>query len=146
MKQNIAIATVFVWIGFIGAISFMEAWLKFQAPGVTLPIGLGIGRLVFSALNKMEWGCLIIILYTLFPFKTLSKKIFVFVGISAGLLLLQTLWTLPILDQRALAFINETPPPSSKIHLVHVISELFKVIALFILGIQLFIYSKKSQL
>ena len=44
---------VFLWIGFVGAISFMEAWLKFKAPGVTMPIGLGIGKLVFNALNKM---------------------------------------------------------------------------------------------
>lgn len=38
-------------IGAIVAISFLEAPLKFQAPGVTIPLGLGIGRLVFTALN-----------------------------------------------------------------------------------------------
>ena len=38
-------------IGAIGAISFLEAPLKFQAPGITIPLGLGIGRLVFTALN-----------------------------------------------------------------------------------------------
>ena len=48
------IITVFLWSGFC-AISFMESWLKFRAPGVSLPIGLGIGKLVFNALNKMEW-------------------------------------------------------------------------------------------
>ncbi len=36
------------------AISFLEAPLKFRAPGVTLPIGLGIGRVVFRALNGVE--------------------------------------------------------------------------------------------
>ena len=36
------------------AVSFLEAPLKFRAPGVTLPIGLGIGRLVFRALNSAE--------------------------------------------------------------------------------------------
>ncbi len=44
-----------LWIGFVSAISFMEAWLKFRAPGITLPLGLGIGSLVFKALNLMEW-------------------------------------------------------------------------------------------
>jgi hypothetical protein len=38
-------------IGAIAAISFLEAPLKFQAPGITIPLGLGIGRLVFTALN-----------------------------------------------------------------------------------------------
>src|SRR6185312_13717413 len=47
-------ALVFVWLGMVLAISFLEAPLKFRAPGVTIPIGLGIGRLVFRALNIAE--------------------------------------------------------------------------------------------
>jgi uncharacterized membrane protein (DUF485 family) len=43
-----ALICVFLCIGFVGAISFMEAWIKFRAPGVTLSIGLGIGKLVFG--------------------------------------------------------------------------------------------------
>ncbi|MDY0090288.1 MAG: hypothetical protein RBR78_07970, partial [Flavobacteriaceae bacterium] len=55
VKMPIALTASFLWIGFVCAISFMEAWLKFRAPGVTIPLGLGIGRLVFNALNKVEW-------------------------------------------------------------------------------------------
>ena len=36
------------------AISFLETPLKFHAPGVDLRVGLGIGRLVFRALNTVE--------------------------------------------------------------------------------------------
>ena len=43
-----------VWLGMVLAISFMEAPLKFRAPGVTLALGLGIGRVVFAALNRVE--------------------------------------------------------------------------------------------
>lgn len=49
-----ATALTFVWLGMVLAISFMEAPLKFRAPDVTLRIGLGIGRLVFRALNIAE--------------------------------------------------------------------------------------------
>ena len=44
------------------AISFLEAPLKFRAPGVTVPLGLGIGRLVFRALNVTEvvWAALLV--------------------------------------------------------------------------------------
>lgn len=38
------------------AISFLEAPLKFRAPGITVPLGLGIGRLVFQAFNAVELG------------------------------------------------------------------------------------------
>jgi hypothetical protein len=50
----VAVAVTFTWLGMILAISFLETPLKFRAPGVTVPIGLGIGRLVFRALNSAE--------------------------------------------------------------------------------------------
>ncbi|SJM65369.1 hypothetical protein [Gulosibacter sp. 10] len=43
-----------IWIGMIIAIDVIEAPLKFQAPGITIPLGLGIGRLVFLAMNIAE--------------------------------------------------------------------------------------------
>ena len=58
----VAAAAVFVWLGMVLAISFLEAPLKFRAPNVTLPIGLGIGRLVFRALNAVEVVFAILIL------------------------------------------------------------------------------------
>lgn len=48
-------------LGAIIAISFLEAPLKFLAPGVTIPIGLGIGRLVFTALNVLA-GIVLVVL------------------------------------------------------------------------------------
>jgi hypothetical protein len=50
----IATAATLVWLGMVLAISFLEAPLKFRAPGVTPRIGLGIGRVVFRALNMCE--------------------------------------------------------------------------------------------
>jgi hypothetical protein len=58
----IAVAVTFVWLGMVLAISFLEAPLKFRAPNVTLQIGLGIGRLVFRALNTVEVGFALVIL------------------------------------------------------------------------------------
>lgn len=43
-----------LWLGLIVGISLIEAPLKFQAPGITIPLGLGIGRLVFGAMNAVE--------------------------------------------------------------------------------------------
>lgn len=48
-------------LGAIIAISFLEAPLKFLAPGVTIPIGLGIGRLVFTALNVLVGVVLLVL-------------------------------------------------------------------------------------
>lgn len=43
-----------LWVGLIIGISFIEAPLKFTAPGITIPLGLGIGRRVFLAMNIVE--------------------------------------------------------------------------------------------
>jgi hypothetical protein len=49
------------WLGMVVAISFLEAPIKFRAPGVTIPIGLGIGRRVFRALNIAEIVVLVVL-------------------------------------------------------------------------------------
>lgn len=52
--NTVVAALAFVWLGMILAVSFLEAPLKFRAPGITVPLGVGIGRLVFRALNACE--------------------------------------------------------------------------------------------
>ncbi|HET8736516.1 MAG TPA: hypothetical protein VFM69_07945 [Pricia sp.] len=139
LKYPLALGSVFLWIGFVGAISFMEAWLKFRAPGVTLPLGLGIGRLVFDALNKVEWVLALLVLANLLIGKegifTLRNLLYF---IPLALLILQTVWLLPVLDARAELFIQGLEPGSSNFHFYYVGMELVKVVCLLIFGIQLF--------
>ena len=133
-----ALVAAFLWIGFLGAISFMEAWLKFRAPGITLSLGLGIGRIVFNALNKMEW------LFALTIGISLQLKGALFHAQSMTfilplmLLIIQTIWLLPALDKRAEMHIRGEQVPPSKKHLVYVGMELTKLISLIILGISFF--------
>lgn len=54
IESALAAALDFTWLGLILGISFIEAPLKFRAPGVTIPLGLGIGRIVFRAVNRVE--------------------------------------------------------------------------------------------
>ncbi|MFZ7170802.1 MAG: hypothetical protein ACO1G2_11535 [Bacteroidota bacterium] len=131
-----------LWIGFVSAISFIEAWLKFKAPGVTIPLGLGIGRLVFNALNKIEWVLATLIICNLI----LAKEQFinpiksghgVFYLIPVFILLFQTVWLLPQLDARAQMHLNRQTVPPSKMHFVYVGLEIVKVVflATFILNL-----------
>lgn len=137
VEQPIALICTFTWIGFVCAISFLEAWLKFRAPGVTLPIGLGIGRLVFAALNKVEWVFAVAILISNIR---IVKKINIspFYVLVVLVLILQTVWLLPALDARAELYIQDKPVPHSYLHFYYVIAEGIKIIALFIFGTQLF--------
>ena len=138
-KYSVAIAAVFIWIGFVGAISFMEAWLKFQAPGITLPLGLGIGRLVFSALNKVELVLSItIIVSILFSGLKHFEWRHLFFLIPFLIVLSQSVWLLPALDARAEMHIQGQTVPPSNLHFYYVILEIVKMVCLVIFGIKLF--------
>ena len=134
MKLKIATAFIFIWIGCICAISFMEAWLKFRAPGVTLPIGLGIGRLVFGLLNKIEWVLLCITAFGIAETFSKSKKAIYTFSIAVIIVLLQTFWLLPALDSRAQNIIDGVAVSPSSHHFIFAIMEVIKVTVLFITG------------
>ena len=129
-------AASFMWIGFICAISFMETRLKFRAPGVTLPIGLSIGKLVFRALNKVEWAFAFIIAIGMLISKD-HLNVFIFWGYGLTLILLitQTLWLLPALDKRADDLVRGKTLLPSALHWYFVAAELGKVIVLFLSGV-----------
>lgn len=140
VKHPVILVATFLWIGFVLAISFLEAWIKFRAPGVTIPIGLGIGRLVFSALNKVEWffALLIAINFILVKSQFYTKQNMLFY-VPLLLLFLQTIWILPALDTRAELIIQGQTLPASTLHYYYVGMEIIKVICLTLFGIKLFI-------
>lgn len=139
VKMPAAVICTFLWIGFVCAISFLESWLKFRAPGVTVPLGLGIGRLVFAALNKVEWVMAIAILLSFFLTKSdlfQTKNLTLFLPLV--LLLLQTFWLLPALDLRAQMHIDGLVVPKSNLHIWFVAMEVIKTVCLTLFGLSLF--------
>src|SRR5690554_1377074 len=119
-KTPIPIATVLLfWPGFVCSISFMEACLNFQAPGVTLPIGLSIGKLIFTALNRMEWVFVLVTVLILLPArKILTNRFYFLLGSIVFILLIQTFLLLPALNLRAELIISGTDPGGSSDHLL----------------------------
>lgn len=135
---HISVIAIFLWIGFIGAISFMEAWIKFQASGVTLSIGVGIGKLVFSALNKVEWVLAFVVLMNHVVWKRpILRRFNLYYLIALFLLLTQTVYLLPELDVRADMIIRGETLVSSYNHVYYVVIEVLKVVSLFAYGISI---------
>lgn len=137
----VAVATAFTWFGMVVAISFIEAPLKFRAPGVTLTIGLGIGRRVFRALNTIEvLLAIVIIAAMLLGSMTTGAATPLVVAIVA--LLLQLVAVRPLLNRRSNAVLavparSEGTTKRSRVHYVYVGLELVKVAALLIGGVGL---------
>ena len=134
--SGVAVAATFVWLGMVLAISFIEAPLKFRAPGVTLQIGLGIGRLVFRALNGVEL-LLAVALAVAFVIAPPGVGATVAAGVAAVALLAQVLLVRPQLTRRSNAVLAGDDGPRSRAHWVYIGFELVKVAALLIAGVLL---------
>lgn len=134
---GIAAALTFVWLGMVVAISFIEAPLKFRAPGVTLQIGLGIGRLVFRALNGAEVVLAVSIMIALL-LTGASRLELIAVTIAVIALAAQLMGVRPQLTKRSDAVLAAGPEaaqlPRSRAHYVYVALELVKVASLGVAG------------
>ena len=135
IPRGLKIAVPFVWFGMLLGISFMEAPLKFQAPGITLPLGLGIGRLVFFVLNKMEIVSALVLMAAFWRSRSNLRSETVLLGLAALILLLETAWLLPVLDARAELVIAGIEQPYSNMHVIYIVLDAIKLIALLALGI-----------
>ena len=129
------IAIPFIWFGAVAAISFMEAPLKFTAPNITLPLGLGIGYIVFHALNKVEIVLAILMLISIIFARPEKKSGVILFAIIGVILILQTVWLFPLLDERTMKVIKGTAQPYSYLHIYYIVFDATKLILLLTLGI-----------
>lgn len=118
-----------LWVGFVLAISFMEAPLKFQAPSLTLATGLEIGYLVFHALNGIELVFATIIATVTFRTKA-HRPIRLQTIVLVVWLMGQTLLLYTKLDERTLAIIGGTAVPEAPYHLIYIGMEVIKLFML----------------
>jgi hypothetical protein len=134
VAQHILWFLPMLWLGMVLAISFLEAPLKFRAPGVTLPLGLGIGRLVFRALNAAE-AVLAVLLVVAALITGPGKATWLWLGVAVVLLAVQILVVRPPLSRRADRVLAGEDLPRSHAHYWYIGLEIAKVIALLGLAI-----------
>lgn len=123
-----------LWLGMVLAISFLEAPLKFRAPGVTLALGLGIGRLVFRALNTVE-AVLAALLLAAAAVAGSVAAVWIWLVIAAAILAAQILVVRPPLTRRSDRVLAGEELPRSHAHYWYIGLELTKVVALIGLAI-----------
>lgn len=127
------VAVTFVWLGMVLAISFLEAPLKFRAPGVDLRTGLALGRLVFRALNAVELllaaGLVAAVLAGGPP---VASRICA--GVAVLVLVIQLVAVRPRLSRRSDRILAGQDAPRSASHYNYVALEIVKVAALVAAG------------
>ncbi|WP_345748228.1 hypothetical protein [Streptomyces sp. ODS28] len=131
---GVVAAAAFSWFGMVAAISFLEAPLKFGAPGVTLEIGVGIGRRVFRALNAVE-----VLLAAVTAVAVVAGGTSAGVAVPAAavlvLLAVQLLAVRPVLNRRSDRLLAGEEHPRSRVHFVYIALELLKIAGLVVLGV-----------
>ena len=133
---GLAVAAIFVWLGMVVAISLLEAPLKFRAPGVTIQVGLGIGRLVFRALNICEVVLAAVALVAVVLGRP-STGVYLALGLAVLALGAQVVLVRPALTRRSDAVLADAAAAESgrsHAHLFYAGFEAVKVVALLVSG------------
>jgi hypothetical protein len=125
-SRLIGAAAAFVWLGMVLAISFLETPLKFRAPGVTLPVGLGIGRLVFKFLNRAEIALAVVVTLQCLTSRV-SAPTWTLLALCWAVLVIQVGALRPALDRRVMSIIAGETLPASAQHLAYIGLEIAKV-------------------
>lgn len=123
-----------LWLGMVLAISFLETPLKFRAPGVTTALGLGIGRIVFRALNTVE-SVLAVLLLAAAVVLGPPGGVWVWLGLAVGILLVQVAAVRPPLSRRSDRVLAGEELPRSTAHYWYIGLEVAKVVVLIGLAI-----------
>ncbi len=131
-----AVAVTFGWLGMVLAISFLEAPLRFRAPGVTLRVGLGIGRVVFRALNAVEAALATVVVVAVLADPPSGTAV-VALGVAVGTLVVQLVAVRPRLTRRSDAVLAGVDAPRSHAHHAYVGLEVAKVAGLLTGGVLL---------
>lgn len=127
-----------LWLGMVAAISFIEAPLKFQAPGITIPLGLGIGRLVFFALNIAEALLLIALLVlSIWPsaLRVAAARLRWIIALAI-VFVLKIAVVRPPLNARTDAVLAGADPGQSPWHYVYIVADVVTMLLLLVIAIQ----------
>lgn len=136
IKYPLVFAISFFWLGLMLAVSFLETPLKFQVPGMTLPIALELGKIMFGVSTNIQLGLMILIfLNIIFNAKQLSKVMLVSSILLALILGLEKFWMLPILDARADILASGKGLPPTPLHDYFIYAEVAKLVLVVFLGI-----------
>jgi hypothetical protein len=103
--------------------------VKFNAASLSLPVALDVGRATFSVFHTIEW-VMLAALVTAIVLSGPSPVPSVATVLLAVALLLQSVWLLPVLNQRIAAIIAGNNPPPSPDHIYYIAADVAKAVLL----------------
>ena len=122
------------WFGMTAGVSLLAVPAQFAASAATRAVSLDVARTIFTTLNKAELVALVLLLIVV-RVSGNARKWWAACSVLAFVILLQTVWLLPELADRAGMILSGTEPPPSIAHAAYSTLELAKLGILLILGL-----------
>lgn len=123
-----------LWAGLALGVSFIATPVKFQAPSLTLAVGVDVGRHVFAASHAVQL-LLASLAIAAAVLAAGPRSARVLLACAAGAFLVQHLALLPVLDERARILIGGGTPEGPSPHVRYVALEALKILFLVISGV-----------
>jgi len=117
------------WIGTLVGVSFIATPVKFLVPDLTRPVALAVGRLTFRYFSRIEWFLAILLLGVELVLPGAHWHLSLAGGVG-GIVALQSIWLLPVLDRRVVTIIGGGAVEPSHVHRTYGALEATKLIAL----------------
>jgi hypothetical protein len=129
-KRNSLVVVLLLWAGILFGVSFLATLAKFQAPSLSLAAAVDVGRSTFAALNRVELGCAVLTAGLLVAGAARGLWAWLASGLAVLGVLLETVWLLPVLDERAQVVIDGGMPLASSLHDIYIAVDAAKFLAL----------------
>lgn len=120
-------AIYLIWAGLILGVSFIATPVKFEAPHLTMPVALEVGKATFHLFNLIEW-CVIVAAMILTAISSKTSQNWPIAILLLSIVMLQTFWLLPVLDVRTDEVIAGGTPDPGHYHWFYIIAEIFKLV------------------
>lgn len=122
-----------LWLGLLLGVCFIATPVKFSAGSLSLPVALDVGRVTFALFNTIEWGAFtLLVVVVVFsgprPFAAVATVLL------GSILILQSVWLLPVLDDRVTIIIEGGVPEGAPWHLVYIAADVAKAALLAAMG------------
>lgn len=123
-----------VWAGTIVGVSLISTPVKFQAPTLTMPVALEIGRYTFRLFANLELGFLVVILVAAAVVRPRRLTLFA-IGAVAIQFMLQRFWLLPELDRGVSRILAGGPIVFSALHWLYAAFDVCKPVLLILAAV-----------
>jgi len=127
------LAVALLWLGLLLGVCFIATPVKFSAGSLSLPVALDVGRVTFALFNTIEWGAFtLLVVAVVFS----GPRRFAAIGcvLLGSILIAQTVWLLPVLDDRVTLIIAGTVPEGAPWHIVYIAADVAKAALLAAMG------------